>query len=112
MAYNNAQSETSRTRTDKEECEPSADPRQLGGTRHSSSTVWGEPISPSGNDWSATNTFDNPGDVFVGGTVQQLIAETRSEIQEIEDRGEKLRKRLTQLEDLVNRLQNVITQKP
>jgi hypothetical protein len=105
MVLHNAQSEAPRTRTNKKTRKPSSDRGQSERIRPDSQDIQGEPITLSRDDRARGNSFNSSGDVPLGGTVQQLITETREEIEEIQNRGEKLHKRLTELEQLLNRLQ-------
>lgn len=106
MVLDNAQGQAPGTRTDQETRKPSFDGGQSYRTGRDSQDIQGQPFAFSGDDRTGGNSFNSSGDVPPGGTVQQLITETREEIEEIQNRGEKLHKRLTELEQLLTRLQN------
>ncbi|MBN3897348.1 MAG: hypothetical protein HWQ41_19330 [Nostoc sp. NOS(2021)] len=106
MVTEDAESQAPRTRTNQKERESSTNRRQPKRTGHYSRTIRSESISSSRTDRQGTNTLNYSGDVLTGGTIQQLITETLAEIQEIDDRREKLCKRVTDLRDLLKGLQN------
>ncbi|MBH8561655.1 hypothetical protein I8748_34595 [Nostoc sp. CENA67] len=99
-----SQSQTQGIWTDQEERKPSNDGRWDNGTRQPGGEIGCQSLSSSRIDWTRTDPPVSTGDDPLGGTVQQLIADTREEILEIEIRGEKLRQRLTSLEELSERL--------
>lgn len=98
--------EAQRVWTDEKECQLSDDRRRGDGVGQLSGKTGSQSFPPSRIDWARTNSFVSAGDDSFGGTVEQLIAETREEIHEIEVRGNKLRQRLTSLEELMNRLKD------
>ena len=106
MVLHNAQGKAPRTRTNQKTRELSSDRGQSQRTGRNSQDIQGQPLPFSGDDRTWGDSFNSSGDVLPGGTVQQLITETREEIDEIQNRGQKLHKRLTELENLLKRLQN------
>lgn len=105
MIINDAQSQTPRTRTDQEECWNSTNSGCTQRTGRDSSPVRSQSFSPNRDDWPETDPFNKPGGIPLGGTIQQLIAETHDEINEITIRSEKLHKRLAELQQLFKQLQ-------
>ncbi|MBX9259409.1 hypothetical protein H1Q63_36755 [Desmonostoc muscorum CCALA 125] len=106
MVTDDAQSQAPRTRTNQKERQLSANRRQSKRTGHHSRTIRSESVSSGGDDRQGTNPLNYSGDVLTGGTIQQLITETLAEIAEIDDRREKLCKRVTDLRDLLKGLQD------
>jgi hypothetical protein len=106
MVIDDAQSQAPRAWTNQKKCQLSDDRRQHKRTGRSSQSLRSESISSSGNDREGRNTVDGSGDVTAGGTIQQLIADTLAEIGEIDDRREKLSKRVADLQDLLKGLQD------
>lgn len=99
-----SQSETQRIRADQEECQFGHDRRRTDRAGQFGRETGSQPFSFGRVDRTGTDSPVGSGDDPLGGTVQQLITETREEINEIEARGEKLRQRLTSLEELSERL--------
>lgn len=101
-----AQGETPRTRTNQEKCWNSHDGRCCERTGQDSVSFWCQSFSTIGDDRARTNSFNRPRVISLGGTIQQLINETRQEIEEVKSRNEKLHKRLSELEELFIQLQS------
>ncbi len=97
-----AESQTSGTWANQETRECSSHPGQLGRTGQDSREFWGESFTPGGNDWKGSSftckpTSSNPGEI-----VEQLIDETKKELEVTELHANKLRERLNTLEGLSN----------
>jgi hypothetical protein len=106
MITHDAKSQTPRTWTDQEERWGGNDGGSCQGTGRDSNGFRSQSFPITGDDWTQTDPIDNTGGLTLGGTIQQLINETRDEITEISSRHERLQKRLTQLEKLLHQLEN------
>ncbi|MBD2628835.1 hypothetical protein [Trichormus variabilis] len=104
MVVENAESQTPRERTNQEECRASSNRRCLDRTGCNSQSVWGESLTFSRDDWAQTDSC-NTGGITLGGTLEQLINDTHAELRELDNRSEKLHKRLSELVELLNSLQ-------
>ena len=103
MAYCDAKSKTSRTRSNQKECKPSPHRRRARRTRRDSQTVSGESLSLTGDGWEETDRSIPPG-IPAGGIVAQLIEETIQEIEENRKYGDRLQARLLTLYGLKSSL--------
>lgn len=105
MVTQNAQSQASSARRDQENSQPQSQRNHLTETRLSSNCPGGQPLGVSGNDRERGITSSQPKREISGGTVKQLIRETREELEETEVKLGKLHKRLTNLEKLSEELE-------
>ncbi len=99
-----AESQASGTWTNQETRECSSYPGQPGRTGQNSREFWGESFAPGRNDWKGSSfacrsTSSSPGEI-----VEQLIDETRKELEVTELHANKLRERLNTLEGLSSQL--------
>jgi hypothetical protein len=106
MVVHDAESQAPRTRTNQKARKPSPDGGQRKRTRRNSQDTQSESITSGRDDRTGGNSSNSTGDVPPGGTIERLITDTLSEIQEIDVRREKLCKRVTDLQGLLNGLQN------
>jgi hypothetical protein len=107
MVFENAESteiQASGTWTNQETCERSSHTGQPGGTGQDSRESRSEPFSPGGNDWKRRGFDHQSNGSSTGEIVEQLIDETRKELEVTELHANKLRERLSTLEGLSSQL--------
>jgi hypothetical protein len=105
MVTQNAQSEASSAWRDQENSQRQSERNQLAETGFFGDCPGGKPIGVGGNDRERGTTSSQPERKTSGGTVKQLIKETREELEETEVKLSKLHKRLNNLEQLSEELE-------
>ena len=105
MVTQNAQSEASSAWRDQKNSQRQPERNQFAETGLFSDCPGGEPIRIGGNDRERGITSSQSERKASGGTVKQLIKETREELEETEAKLGKLHKRLSNLEQLSEELE-------
>jgi len=105
MVTQNAQSQASSAWRDQENSQHQPERNQLTETGFFSNCSGGKPIRVGGNDRERGVTSSQSERKTLGGTVKQLIKETRDELEETKVKLDKLHKRLNNLEELSEELE-------